>query len=205
MSIFIKNATIVNEGLIFKGELLIDNEFISSITPPGQIRIPEKAQIIDAAGLLMIPGVIDDQVHFREPGLTHKGDIFSESRAAVAGGITSFMDMPNTSPQTVTSALLEEKFRLGSENSLTNYSFYIGATNTNLDEVMKTDPSGVCGIKLFMGSSTGNMLVDDEGTLRTLFAKATMPVACHCETNELSGLAGRKTRGTATPGRCGGA
>jgi len=181
MSIFIKNATIVNEGLIFKGELLIDNEFISSITPPGQIRIPEKAQIIDAAGLLMIPGVIDDQVHFREPGLTHKGDIFSESRAAVAGGITSFMDMPNTSPQTVTSALLEEKFRLGSENSLANYSFYIGATNTNLDEVMKTDPSGVCGIKLFMGSSTGNMLVDDEGTLRTLFAKATMPVACHCE------------------------
>ena len=128
-----------------------------------------------------MPGVIDDQVHFREPGLTHKGDIFSESRAAVAGGITSFMDMPNTIPQTVTIALLEEKFRLGSENSLANFSFYIGATNTNLDEVMKADPSGVCGIKLFMGSSTGNMLVDDEGTLRTLFAKATLPVACHCE------------------------
>ncbi len=141
----------------------------------------ENSQIIDARGLLLIPGVIDDQVHFREPGLTHKGDIFSESRSAVAGGITSFMDMPNTIPQTVTTALLDEKFRLGSEKSLANYSFYIGATNSNLDEVMKADPSQVCGIKLFMGSSTGNMLVDNEETLRTLFSKATMPVACHCE------------------------
>jgi len=180
-SILIKNATIINEGLTFKAELLINDEYISAIRPAGEIIIPENSQIIDARGLLLMPGVIDDQVHFREPGLTHKGDIFSESRAAVAGGITSFMDMPNTIPQTVSIALLNEKFLLGSENSLANYSFYIGATNTNIDEVMKADTSGVCGIKLFMGSSTGNMLVDNEETLRILFAKATMPVACHCE------------------------
>jgi dihydroorotase len=180
-NIFIKNATIINEGRTFRGELLISGEYISSVAPAGQIRIPEKAHTIDASGLLLIPGVIDDQVHFREPGFTHKGDIFTESRAAVAGGITSFMDMPNTNPQTVTNTLLNEKFRLGSESSLANYSFYIGATNTNLNEVLKADPSGVCGIKLFMGSSTGNMLVDNEVILRDLFSKAEIPVACHCE------------------------
>jgi dihydroorotase len=180
-NIFIKNATIINEGRTFRGEVLIKGEYISSISPPGQIRVPEKTHIIDASGLLLIPGVIDDQVHFREPGLTHKGDISTESRAAVAGGITSYMDMPNTNPQTVTNALLNEKFLLGSESSFTNYSFYIGATNSNLDEVMKTDPSGVCGIKVFMGSSTGNMLVDNEKVLRELFSGATLPVACHCE------------------------
>lgn len=167
--------------MTFRGEMLIKDEFISAIKPRGQITVPYKTQIIDAGGLLLIPGIIDDQVHFREPGLTHKGDIFSESRAAVAGGITSFMDMPNTNPQTITNALLNEKFRLGSENSLANYSFYLGATNSNLDEVLKADPSEVCGIKLFMGSSTGNMLVDDEKTLRDLFSKVTIPVACHCE------------------------
>ena len=161
--------------------MLIKDEFISAIKPRGQITVPYKTRIIDAGGLLLIPGIIDDQVHFREPGLTHKGDIFSESRAAVAGGITSFMDMPNTNPPTITNVLLNEKFRLGSENSLANYSFYIGATNSNLDEVLKADPSEVCGIKLFMGSSTGNMLVDNEKTLRDLFSKATIPVACHCE------------------------
>ena len=161
--------------------MLIKDEFISAIKPRGQITVPYKTRIIDAGGLLLIPGIIDDQVHFREPGLTHKGDIFSESRAAVAGGITSFMDMPNTNPPTITNALLNEKFRLGSENSLANYSFYIGATNSNLDEVLKADPSEVCGIKLFMGSSTGNMLVDNEKTLRDLFSKAIIPVACHCE------------------------
>jgi len=180
-SILIKNATLINEGLTFKGELLIRDEFISSIGPVGHIEVPEKAEIIDASGLLLIPGVIDDQVHFREPGLTHKGDIHSESRSAIAGGITSFMDMPNTIPQTITTELLDEKFRLGSEKSLANYSFYIGATNSNLDEVMKADPTGVCGIKLFMGSSTGNMLVDNEETLRSLFSKATIPVTSHCE------------------------
>jgi len=177
----IKNATLINEGLTFKGELLIKDEFISLVGPPGHIETPEKAEIIDASGLYLIPGVIDDQVHFREPGLTYKGDIHSESRAAIAGGITSYMDMPNTIPQTVTNELLNEKFRLGSENSLANYSFYIGATNSNLEEVIKANPSSVCGIKLFMGSSTGNMLVDNEETLRSLFSKATMPVACHCE------------------------
>jgi len=161
--------------------VLIRDEIISAVTSPGQIAIPEKAHVIDAKGLILLPGIIDDQVHFREPGLIHKGDIFTESRAAVAGGITSFMDMPNTNPQTVTNALLNEKFRLGSESSLANYSFYIGATNTNLDEVMNADPSGVCGIKLFMGSSTGNMLVDNETALRNLFSKAGIPVACHCE------------------------
>jgi len=180
-NLFIKNATIINEGRTFRGEVLIRDEVISSVNSPGQTIIPEKAHIIDASGLLLLPGIIDDQVHFREPGLTHKGDIFTESRAAVAGGITSFMDMPNTIPQTVTNALLKEKLRMGSESSLANYSFYIGATNTNLDEVMNADPLEVCGIKLFMGSSTGNMLVDDETALRNLFSKARIPVACHCE------------------------
>lgn len=184
-NIFIKNATIINEGRSFRGEVLITDEYISSVAPWGQIRIPEKALIIDASGLLLIPGVIDDHVHFRDPGHTHKGDIFSESRAAVAGGITSFMDMPNTNPPTVTNALLNEKFRLGSENSLANYTFYIGATNTNLSEVLDADPSTVCGIKLFMGSSTGNMLVDNEPSIRTLFSKTELPVACHCESESI--------------------
>ena len=140
-SILIKNATIVNEGRSFRSDLLIIDELITSIGFSGKINIPPGTRIINADGLLLIPGVIDDQVHFREPGLTHKGDIYSESRAAVAGGVTSFMDMPNTNPQTVTIDILNEKYRIGSENSLTNYSFYLGATNTNLDEVLKADPS----------------------------------------------------------------
>ena len=180
-TILIKNATIVNEGRSFRGDLLIKDELISAIGSADQINVPDGTKTIDATGLLLIPGVIDDQVHFREPGLTHKGDIFSESRAAVAGGVTSFMDMPNTNPQTVTIDILNEKYSIGSENSLTNYSFYIGATNTNLDEVMKVDPLEVCGIKLFMGSSTGNMLVDNENALKELFAKASLPVTAHCE------------------------
>jgi dihydroorotase len=177
----IKNAAIVNEGKTFKGDLLIKDEHISATGFPGTIRAPQGSEIIDASGLLLIPGVIDDQVHFREPGLTHKGDIFSETRAAAAGGITSFMDMPNTIPQTVTIETLNEKYRLGSENSLINFSFYIGATNNNLDEIMKADPAEVCGIKLFMGSSTGNMLVDNENTLRDLFRSAVIPITAHCE------------------------
>ena len=184
-SIFIKNATIVNEGKTFRGELLTKSEYISSVARPGQISVPDKAQIIDASGLLLIPGVIDDHVHFREPGLTHKGDIFTESRAAVAGGITSFLDMPNTDPPAITNMLLNEKFRLGSESSLANFSFYIGATSSNLDEVLNADPSGVCGIKLFMGSSTGKMLVDSEPALRELFSRAEIPVACHCESEPI--------------------
>jgi dihydroorotase len=180
-SILIKNATIVNEGKTFRSDLLIKDELISTIGLADLIDIPAGTRIIDATGLLLLPGIIDDQVHFREPGLTHKGDIRSESRAAAAGGVTSFMDMPNTAPQTVTLELLNEKYKTGSENSLTNYSFYIGATNTNLDEVMKTDPAEVCGIKLFMGSSTGNMLVDNEIALKELFAKAYLPITAHCE------------------------
>jgi dihydroorotase len=179
--LLIRNATIVNEGRSFKGDLLIHDEIISSISLPGGIRKPDNASEINAEGLLLIPGVIDDQVHLREPGLTHKGDIFSESRAAAAGGITSFMDMPNTIPQTTTIKLLEEKYILGSEHSLVNYSFCIGATNDNLEEIMKADPAEVCAIKVFMGSSTGNMLVDDEKALRELFRKAHMPVNVHCE------------------------
>jgi len=180
-TILIKNATIINEGRTFKGDLLIKNEIISSIGSIDQNSIPSGTHIIDANGLLLLPGVIDDQVHFREPGLTHKGDIFSESRAAVAGGVTSFMDMPNTNPQTVTIDILNEKYLIGSENSFTNYSFYLGATNTNLNEVLKLDNSSVCGVKLFMGSSTGNMLVDNEEALRALFSGTSLPIAAHCE------------------------
>jgi dihydroorotase len=180
-SILIKNATIVNEGIRFHGDLLVMDEVISAIGDSDQMEIPSGTRIIDASGLLLLPGIIDDQVHFRQPGLTHKGDIYTESRAAAAGGVTSFMDMPNTNPQTTTIETLNEKYLTGSENSVVNYSFYIGATNTNLGEVMKADPSHVCGIKLFMGSSTGNMLVDNEQALKELFSKALMPITAHCE------------------------
>jgi dihydroorotase len=180
-NILIKNATIVNEGHTFTGDLLIKDEIIVSVGSVDENNIPAGTQITDASGLLLLPGVIDDQVHFREPGLTHKGDIFTESRAAAAGGVTSFMDMPNTNPQTVTIDILNEKYMIGSENSFTNYSFYLGATNTNLDEVLNIDHSSVCGIKLFMGSSTGNMLVDNETALKDLFARTTLPITAHCE------------------------
>lgn len=180
-SILIKNATIINEGRSFRSDLLIKDELIYAIGSIERINVPGGTKTIDATGLLLLPGVIDDQVHFREPGLTHKGDIFSESGAAVAGGVTSFMDMPNTNPQTITIDILNEKYRIGSENSIANYSFYMGATNTNLDEVMKVDPLEVCGIKLFMGSSTGNMLVDNENTLKELFEKVSLPITAHCE------------------------
>ncbi len=177
----IKNATIVNEGRSFKGSLLIKDELISAIGTVRDKDVPGGTEIIDAEGLFLLPGIIDDQVHFREPGLTHKGDIFTESRAAVAGGVTSFMDMPNTIPQSVTVAALEDKYRIASEKSLINYSFNIGATNNNLEEILKADPSKVCGIKIFMGSSTGNMLIDNEKALRDLFTKAHMIISSHCE------------------------
>jgi len=180
-SILIINATIINEGRSLRNDLLIKDELISAIGRSEEWNIPSGTKTIDARGLLLIPGVIDDQVHFREPGLTYKGDILSESRAAIAGGVTSFMDMPNTNPQTVTIDILNEKYRIGSENSVANYSFYIGATNTNIAEVMNVDPSEVCGIKLFMGSSTGNMLVDDEHALKELFSKISLPLTVHCE------------------------
>jgi len=178
MTTIIQNATIINEGKRVTASLLIQDEVIKMISP-SKIDIPADI-IIDASGLLLIPGVIDDQVHFREPGLTHKGDIYSEAKAGIAGGVTSFMEMPNTNPQTVTIEHLEEKYKRASEVSLANYSFYIGATNNNLDEVLKTDPKNVCGIKCFMGSSTGNMLVEGDG-LKELFRNAHMLVATHNE------------------------
>ena len=183
MKTLIKDATVINEGKQFKGSVLINNDKIEKIYSG---KLPENfdalnTNVIEAEGLYLIPGVIDDQVHFREPGLTHKGEIATESRAAVAGGVTSFMEMPNTNPQAVTQELLEEKYKRAAEVSAANYSFYMGTTNDNLEEVLKTDPSKVCGIKVFMGSSTGNMLVDDEQTLSEIFKNAPTLVATHCE------------------------
>jgi dihydroorotase len=147
-----------------------------------QSMIAESADLdLDAAGKFVIPGIIDDQVHFREPGLTHKATIFSESRAAVAGGVTSFMEMPNVNPTTTNQELLEAKYQIGANSSLANYSFFMGATNDNLDEVLRTNPQNVCGIKIFMGSSTGNMLVDSPNTLEAIFAGSPMLIATHCE------------------------
>jgi dihydroorotase len=183
MKTLIKNATIINEGLKYKGSVLIQENKIRKIFPhvvPTDFDYDE-TEIVDATGLLLIPGVIDDQVHFREPGLTHKGEIFTESRAAVAGGVTTYMEMPNTNPQTVTQELLEQKYQRAAAVSAANYSFYMGATNDNLGEVLKTDPAKVCGIKIFMGSSTGNMLVDDENTLSEIFKNAPTLIATHCE------------------------
>lgn len=183
MKTLIKDATIVNEGLKFKGSVLINGEKIEKIFPhvlPSDFDLTE-VEIIDAKGLYLIPGVIDDQVHFREPGLTHKGDLTTESRAAIAGGVTTYMEMPNTNPQAVTQELLQNKYDRAAEVSAANYSFYMGATNDNLNEVLKTDTTKVCGIKVFMGSSTGNMLVDDEKTLSEIFRHSPTLVATHCE------------------------
>ena len=183
MKTLIKNATIINEGLKYTGSVLIEGEKIEKVFPhilPADFDYNE-VEVVDATGLYLIPGVIDDQVHFREPGLTHKGEIATESKAAVVGGVTTFMEMPNTNPQAVTQELLQQKYDRAAQVSAANYSFYMGATNTNLDEVLKTDPSKVCGIKVFMGSSTGNMLVDDETVLSEIFRNAPTLVATHCE------------------------
>ncbi len=180
MNYLITNATIVNEGTKTKGNLLIQDGKIAKISSQA-ITAPENCSTIDATGMLLLPGVIDDQVHFRDPGMPHKGNLYTESRAAIAGGTTSFMDMPNVKPQTITQQLLEERYQLGAEKSLANYSFYMGATNDNLDEILKTDPQSVCGIKIFMGSSTGNMLVDNIDTLSQIFEKSKMLIATHCE------------------------
>src|SRR6201991_1508076 len=177
-SILIKSATIVNENKQFVGDVLIKDGFIERIA--GQIDAKAN-QEINAEGLHLFPGCIDDQVHFREPGLTYKADIYTESRAAVAGGITSFMEMPNTVPNTLTQELLEQKYEIGKNTSLANYSFFMGASNDNIDEVLRTDTANVCGVKVFMGSSTGNMLVDNPTTLENLFANAHMLIATHCE------------------------
>ena len=178
--ILIKNAKIVNEGTIFVGDVLIENEFIVEIAESISAKTSD-CKIIDAEGNYLIPGAIDDQVHFREPGLTHKGDIESESRAAVAGGITSYIEQPNTVPNAVTQEILEEKYQVAAEKSFANYSFMMGATNNNLTEVLKTNPKNVAGIKIFLGSSTGNMLVDDEEVLEKIFSSTPMLIAVHCE------------------------
>lgn len=177
--ILIKNAKIVNEGKIFEGDLLIENQLIVEIED--SISAKPDYKVIDAEGNFLIPGAIDDQVHFREPGLTHKGDIASESKAAVAGGITSFIEQPNTVPNAVTQELLEQKYQIAAETSFANYSFMMGGTNDNLEEVLKTNPRNVAGIKLFLGSSTGNMLVDNEEVLEKIFSSTKMLIAVHCE------------------------
>lgn len=177
--ILLKNPTVINEGKKFNADILISNGLIAQISKT----IPPRPhqEVIDAEGLHLLPGLIDDQVHFREPGLTYKAEIQTESRAAVAGGITSFMEMPNTIPNTLTQELLEAKYRRAAEVSHANYSFFMGASNDNLAEVVKTDPKTVCGIKVFMGSSTGNMLVDNETALEALFRESPTIVASHCE------------------------
>jgi dihydroorotase len=176
----IKNARIINEGKSFSGNLLVRDRMIEKISE-NPIQAAEGTKTIDAGGKWLLPGVIDDQVHFREPGLTHKAEISTESAAAVAGGVTSFMEMPNTRPQTVTIGELEKKFELGAEKSAANYSFYLGATNDNLAEIKKVDPATTCGVKIFMGSSTGNMLVDDRKSLESIFAESPVLIATHCE------------------------
>ncbi len=176
--ILIKNAVIVNEGKQFSGDILIKNDRIEKIASAIE---DADAREINAEGKYLLPGCIDDQVHFREPGLTHKAEIYTEAKAAIAGGITSFMEMPNTVPNTLTQDLLAEKYAIAAKRSLANYSFYMGASNDNLEEVLKTDAKNVCGIKVFMGSSTGNMLVDSEKTLEGIFSKVPMLIATHCE------------------------
>ena len=178
--VLIKNAKIVNEGFIFEGDVLIEDEFIVEIAEKISLK-SSTTKIIDAEGSYLIPGAIDDQVHFREPGLTHKGDIGSESKAAVAGGITSFIEQPNTVPNAVTQEILEEKYQIAADTSFANYSFMMGATNDNLEEVLKTNPKNVAGIKIFLGSSTGNMLVDNEEVLEKIFSSTPMLIAVHCE------------------------
>ncbi|MEE9408193.1 MAG: dihydroorotase [Polaribacter sp.] len=178
-STLIKNATIVNENKTFKGDVLIENEIISAIS--SDIKATENVEVINAEGKFLIPGFIDDQVHFREPGLTHKANIATESRAAIAGGITTFIEMPNTVPQATTQDLLEDKFKIAANDSYANYSFMFGGTNDNLEELLKTDPKKVAGIKLFLGSSTGNMLVDNEAVLEKIFSSTKMIISVHCE------------------------
>lgn len=177
----IKSAILVNEGKQRVVDILIKNDRIEKIAPSIEL---ENEEIIDGTGKYLLPGLIDDQVHFREPGVTYKADIYTESRAAVAGGITSFMEMPNTKPNTLTQELLQDKYDIAARNSIANYSFYMGASNDNLEEVLKTNPENVCGVKVFMGSSTGNMLVDEPSTLEGLFSKVKMLIATHCEDEE---------------------
>ena len=179
MKTLIVNARVVNENVIQESDVLISNGHIVRIG--ADLQHVAAVRVIDAQGKHLLPGAIDDQVHFREPGLTHKANIYTEARAAVAGGVTSFMEMPNTVPNTLTQVLLSDKYKIASQTSLANYSFYMGASNDNYDEVMLTDPDHVCGIKIFMGSSTGNMLVDSPEVLEKVFANAPCIIATHCE------------------------
>lgn len=184
MKYYIKNSTLVNEGEMFKANVLIDDGKIAMIL--GDEDYDEQGlEVIDAEGKCLIPGIIDEHVHFRDPGLTQKADMFTESHAAVAGGVTSIMDMPNTIPQTTTLDLLQQKFDIAAEKSLVNYSFYLGATNDNLIEIIKMNPRQVCGVKLFMGSSTGNMLMDDDKALEALFKESPCLIAAHCENEDI--------------------
>lgn len=178
-TLLIRNARLVNEGRITETDVLVEDGFITQIAPG--LSDQPATQVIDATDQYLLPGVIDDQVHFREPGLTHKATIGSEARAAVAGGVTSFMEMPNTVPNALTQPLLADKYAMAARTSLANYSFFMGMSNHNLDEVLRTDPRTVCGIKVFMGSSTGDMLVDDEHVLNELFRQSPMLIATHCE------------------------
>ncbi len=179
-TVLIKNAKIVNEGEIFEGDIFIEGEYIKEISNSISVKSADQF-VIDVEGNYVLPGVIDDQVHFREPGLTHKATIESESRAAIAGGITSYIEMPNTNPQTTTIDRLEEKFEIAGKTSFANYSFMFGGTNDNLDEILKVDSKSVAGLKLFLGSSTGNMLVDDPNVLEKIFSKTNMLISVHCE------------------------
>jgi dihydroorotase len=183
--ILITDAKLVNEGKIIQGSVLVEDGKISEIFPKGRegelFLELENIVLIDGRNKFLLPGVIDDHVHFRDPGLTEKGDLYTESKAAVAGGVTSFMDMPNTIPAATTLAVLEEKFRMAASKSLANFSFFLGASNNNISEIEKADPSKICGLKLFLGSSTGNMLVDDPEMLRTIFSKSKVLIAAHCE------------------------
>ena len=178
MKKLLKNAQIINEGSVQTADVLIEGDRISKVAASIQ---DSEAEVFDLTGKFLMPGVVDDQVHFREPGLTHKGRIYTEAKAAIAGGITSFMEMPNTNPQALTQELLEDKYQIGAKDSLANYSFFMGASNENIEEVLKTDPKRVAGIKIFMGSSTGKMLVDDHEVLNSIFSSCDMLIAVHCE------------------------
>lgn len=180
-SYVINNATLINEGQQYIASVIVANNIIKKIDKTNSLTAPQGYETIDASGLFLLPGVIDDHVHFRDPGLTYKADIYTESKAAIAGGVTSFMDMPNTIPNTITQEFLEDKYKIAEEKSLANFSFYMGANNNNLEEIVKINPSKVCGIKVFMGSSTGNLLVGDEIALENIFKYAPTLVAVHCE------------------------
>lgn len=184
MTTLIKNALLVNENESLLLSVLIENKIIKSIIPDGN-KLPEADIVIDATGLLLLPGIIDDQVHFREPGLTSKADIASESAAAAAGGVTSFIEMPNTNPSTTTNALLKQKLKIAEASSIVNYSFMLGATNENIEEIKNTDKSEVAGIKMFLGSSTGNLLVDNNQSIENILSSTSHVVAAHCEDDEI--------------------